>query len=210
MTDHYKPSLNDIIDVAVNHNMPPMIMFVQWDLISQIQLDVLLENGLQPHHTLLDFGCGMGRLAVNAIQYLNNGNYAGIDADTRYLNICKDLIAPIKKEAQIYQNREFDFEYFNMRFDYGMAQSVFTHLSDDQVKACITRLCKVMNKSGQFLFSYIPTNFPIGLVYEGEYPLLHPAHQNADFFGDVANSCGIKFENIETKHPTQKWGKLIF
>ncbi len=41
-----------------------------YDLIGQIELDILVMEGLQPEHTLLDFGCGNGRLAVHAIPLL--------------------------------------------------------------------------------------------------------------------------------------------
>lgn len=206
----YKPSLTEITDIAVSHGMPPMTMFVQWNVMAEAQLKILLDKGLKPEHTLLDFGCGMGRLAVNAIQYLNDGNYAGIDADERYMNICTDLVKPIEKSCQLLLNREFAFEKFNMTFNYGMAQSVFTHLSDDQVRRCVAQLCKVMAKGGCFVFSYIETNYPIGLVYEGEYPLLHPAHQNVGFFQAIAAENSIEFYEIATPHPTQKWAEFRF
>src|SRR6218665_3498461 len=39
---------------------------------------LFLEAGLQPHHAILDVGCGIGRAAAPLVDYLDeNGRYAG-------------------------------------------------------------------------------------------------------------------------------------
>src|SRR5687768_10263038 len=38
-----------------------------FDLIGRIERDLLLMEGLKPTDTLIDFGCGNGRLAIHAI-----------------------------------------------------------------------------------------------------------------------------------------------
>ena len=42
-----------------------------YDVMGEVELDVLRAEGLQPTSTLLDFGCGNGRLAVHAVPYLD-------------------------------------------------------------------------------------------------------------------------------------------
>ena len=39
---------------------------------STIERDLLIEQGLRPEHTLLDFACGTGRLARQIVPYLND------------------------------------------------------------------------------------------------------------------------------------------
>jgi len=56
-----------------------------WEIHSQQQLDFLTSRGLRPYHTLLDFGCGTGRLASRAVPYLEKGNYTGIDISPKAL-----------------------------------------------------------------------------------------------------------------------------
>lgn len=50
-----------------------------WDEVGRLQLDFLRRQGLEPHHTLLDIGCGSGRFAVKAVPYLEPNHYFGID-----------------------------------------------------------------------------------------------------------------------------------
>lgn len=57
-----------------------------FDLIGRLELEVLLREGLKPTDTLLDFGCGTGRLAVHAIPALAGGCYIGIDISQSMLD----------------------------------------------------------------------------------------------------------------------------
>jgi len=50
-----------------------------WDELGQLQLDFMMQNGLQPSHNLLDVGCGSMRGGVRFVEYLDVGNYCGID-----------------------------------------------------------------------------------------------------------------------------------
>ena len=51
----------------------------KWSEIGQLQFDFLLESGLQPHHKLLDIGCGCLRGGIHFINYLEASNYSGLD-----------------------------------------------------------------------------------------------------------------------------------
>ena len=39
----------------------------------------LLDCGLEPHDTIVDYGCGTLRIGVNVIDYLDPGRYWGFD-----------------------------------------------------------------------------------------------------------------------------------
>ena len=59
-----------------------------YELIGRIELGLLLMEGLRPDSTLVDFGCGTGRLAVHVIPRLQRGGrYIGID-------ISETMLAP--------------------------------------------------------------------------------------------------------------------
>jgi SAM-dependent methyltransferase len=210
MTEYYEPTLQALVDVAVEYGIPPHVHFTQWHIMADAQFEALKAIGLRPGHTLLDMGCGMGRLATKACQYLDAGNYAGIDGDPNYIEICRRLLEPVNKPFQLLFNRDFEFDRFDMKFDYGIAQSVFTHLSDEQVSRCIVNLKGVMKTGARFLFSYIPQTLPIGFVYEGSYPMLHPTHQDAAFFAAQAEAHGLTFRDLDIPHPSQRWAELVF
>src|SRR4051812_47758290 len=50
-----------------------------FDLIGRIELGLLQMEGLRPTDTVIDFGCGTGRLAIHLIPELRDGHYIGID-----------------------------------------------------------------------------------------------------------------------------------
>jgi len=44
-----------------------------FDTIGRVECDLLLMEGLKPTDTLVDFGCGTGRLAVHVVPVLKGG-----------------------------------------------------------------------------------------------------------------------------------------
>jgi hypothetical protein len=48
------------------------------------QIGFLKKNGLQPEHRLVDFGCGSLRAGRHLIEYLESGNYIGLDVTDRF------------------------------------------------------------------------------------------------------------------------------
>jgi SAM-dependent methyltransferase len=59
----------------------------RWEQLGNLQLTFMKKAGLQPHHKLLDVGCGSLRAGVKFVQYLNPGNYFGIDISEGLLNV---------------------------------------------------------------------------------------------------------------------------
>lgn len=52
-----------------------------WDTHGQHQLEYLKSRGLEPHHRLLDIGCGCFRAGHFFVDYLEPGHYYGVDAN---------------------------------------------------------------------------------------------------------------------------------
>lgn len=50
-----------------------------WNEIGQLQFDYMRKQGLQPQHVFCDVACGSFRAGRFFIDYLNPGNYLGID-----------------------------------------------------------------------------------------------------------------------------------
>lgn len=56
-----------------------------WEDVGRMQFEFLLREGLQPHHHLLDIGCGSFRGGRFVIDYLQEGHYFGIDREAQHL-----------------------------------------------------------------------------------------------------------------------------
>jgi SAM-dependent methyltransferase len=142
-----------------------------WDEIGLLQFNFLKEQGLTPHKTLLDIGCGSLRGGVHFVRYLDPGNYYGIDLNQSLLDAGYDIELnkarvqdrlPRKNLACV---ADFDFSVFDCNFDFVLAQSVFTHLPFNQIRECLQKLVSVTIPGAMFFFSFFesPENHPIGV-----------------------------------------------
>jgi cyclopropane fatty-acyl-phospholipid synthase-like methyltransferase len=145
-----------------------------WDEIGELQLTFLKSQGLAPHHFLLDVGCGSLRGGVNFIGYLEKGHYFGIDKDVELLNAGRGIelhnYGLVDKEPVLVQMANFDFASLGRRFDYAIAQSVFTHLPLNNVIRCMINMETALVPGGKFYATFFEN--PRGKFNLG--PLTHP------------------------------------
>lgn len=80
-----------------------------YELIWKMALSLLKMAGLRSTHTLVDFGCGSGRLAVQVIPELNGGRYIGIDIAKTFLRRADKLHSTRRAAAPVsYSTMEAD------------------------------------------------------------------------------------------------------
>jgi len=138
------------------HTGPPH----QYDYMGAMQFCNLFLLGMRHFHKLLDFGCGNLRLGRRAMQYRDEGNYCGIEP-------VKELIDEAIVDAHLtelfdakiprfYHSESCDMTLFNEKFDFIIAQSVFTHMALSQIDASLKAAEKVMHKRSLFLANYSP------------------------------------------------------
>jgi cyclopropane fatty-acyl-phospholipid synthase-like methyltransferase len=195
-----------LIDLCLEYGMVPDAKFhYHWDGIADWQINSLKSIGLTPAHSLLDIGCGPLRLGVHAIDYLDDGNYYGMDASPVYCKIGPQVAieAGVTKKYHVLESPDFEFEKFNAKFDFAIAQSVFTHLSREQIRACMLHLKKVMKPGGIFLFTNIASGTARGFLYVGGIPMIAGSRCTVDFYKEMAQELGIEFIEQTVSHPTQ-------
>lgn len=140
------------------------------------QFNLLIEEGLKSYHKLLEIGCGNCRAAKFFIKYLDNKKYYGLDHHNWLIEAGKkevgDNLLNIKSPYFII-NDDFNFKDFdNIKFDYALAKSVFTHLTKDKIKQCLDNLRLVLKKNGAFYTS----------IFEGDSSgNLKESHDNKRF-----------------------------
>src|ERR1700761_941027 len=103
-----------------------------WETLGTLQFRFMIEQGLEPHHVLLDVACGSLRGGVRFIPYLERGGYLGIEMQQRLIDIGieKELgrkLYTLKRPEFVTSDR-FEFDQFSMQPDFAIAQSLFSHL----------------------------------------------------------------------------------
>jgi ubiquinone/menaquinone biosynthesis C-methylase UbiE len=137
-----------------------------FELIGRIELDLLKMEGLQPEHTLVDLGCGIGRLAVHVIPTLIGGSYIGIDISQTMLKRAQARIAqavpnPPCRVTWLKQTTS-QFTLPESSVDMMCAFSVFTHMEHEDSYRYLKDALRIVKPRGRFIFSCTPLTLPIG------------------------------------------------
>jgi cyclopropane fatty-acyl-phospholipid synthase-like methyltransferase len=204
-----KLAVEQLVDAFVERGLVPDAKFhYKWKEYADWQMEALKQIGMKPEHYLLDVGCGPLRLGLEAIEYLDDGRYHGVDTFDMYIDLGHQLAekSGITKKYFTHLSSNFEFDQFGQPFDFGIAQSVFTHLSHAQISACMDALKKVMKPGGKFIFTYIVEQAARGFFYFGvdEQPMMTGVVPGEKFFEDLAVEKGVKLVNPSITHPTQR------
>jgi SAM-dependent methyltransferase len=136
-----------------------------WEEIGKLQFDFLVSQGLKPDHVFVDVACGSLRAGVHLIPYLNEGNYLGIEKEPDLIaaGVEKELGRELaeRKEPEFVLSSAFEFEKFSRRPDFGIAQSLFTHLPPSIISQCFAKLRPFMNPDGRFYATYFESATPV-------------------------------------------------
>jgi SAM-dependent methyltransferase len=146
----------------------------EWDRIGRLQFDFLKDAGLKPHHSLLDVGCGCLRGGIHFIGYLDRGNYVGIDINQSLLVAGYDIeLAKAGLQERLPRENllcigDFGFQRIGRRFDFALAQSLFTHLGFNHIRRCLESLADVMEVGGVFFATFFeaPRDVPVSESYK--------------------------------------------
>lgn len=131
-----------------------------WDRVGAAQLAFMVRNGMDPHHTLLDVGCGSLRAGVRFIGYLDEGNYYGLEEVIALLQQGIDVEIPrynlAPKRPTFITNGAFDLTSVpaGLRFDFAVAQGVFTHLVPEQIETCVGSVLSRLAEGGKFFATF--------------------------------------------------------
>ena len=119
-----------------------------WEEIGTLTFNYLATHGLTPRSRVLDVGCGCLRVGVHLVDFLEPGNYYGLDLSQALLEVGydvelrhKDLQWKLPRQ-NLLCDADFDFGRFpgRRRFDVAVAQSLFTHLPLNHLKLCLANL----------------------------------------------------------------------
>ena len=134
-----------------------------WQEIGSLQFEFLKNRGLLPQHKFIDIGCGAMRGGLYFVRYLDKGNYFGIDSNTSLIEAGKfelDAAGLSNKLPNLLINQKFELSLFEMKFDYALALSVFTHLYMNHIMRCLVEVNSVLKTGGQFYATFFESPSP--------------------------------------------------
>ena len=114
-----------------------------------VMREILIASGLQPQHTLIDVGCGSGRLTAALRHYLTGG-YLGID-------VVPDLLAYARERCgrpdwRFEETSEIRIPAADNSADMVCFFSVLTHLLHEDSFHYLTEATRVLKDEGTIVF----------------------------------------------------------
>lgn len=141
-------------------------------------------GGLKPSDSVLDIGCGIGRMALPLSSYLTEGRYEGFDIDRRGISWCQqnltkrfphfrfqyvDLYNPYYNKKGKLKSSTFAFPYEEASFDFVFATSVFTHMLPEDTAHYLEEIARVLKPGGTAFLTFFLLNSEIkGRMEKGE------------------------------------------
>lgn len=108
------------------------------EIVGELQLRILRMNGLEPHHNVLEIGCGALVAAREVLGYLEPGRYVGIEPNAWLIGAAiedgGDLRELVNERKPLFLvNDDFDATAAGRRFEFVLSHSILSHAADWQV-----------------------------------------------------------------------------
>jgi SAM-dependent methyltransferase len=142
--------------------------------------------------SVLDFGCGCGRIARKLIQQQPQPErYVGLDLHRGMIDWCNENLAPFAPSFEFHHHDVF-YEAFNPgknkplsaplpfpddEFSLVVANSVFTHLTQPQAESYLAEMSRVLAPGGALLTTWF-------LFDKRDFPMMQP-EQNTLFVNEL-------------------------
>jgi ubiquinone/menaquinone biosynthesis C-methylase UbiE len=166
---------------------------------------------LEPTASVLDIGCGIGRLAIPLTKVLNEkGRYEGFDIVKSGITWCNKHIKPkypnfnfihVDLKNDLYNlktNREaknFTFPYKDGEFDVVILTSVFTHMMPDDVNNYLKEIARVLKKDGKCFVTFFLLNDEIkSSIKKGEHFNFPYSYDHYSLLDNNVKEANIAFE----------------
>jgi len=128
-----------------------------WEDVGKFQLQLLQTHGCTPQSKVLEIGCGCLAAGHHIIDFLNPGNFVGIEPNSWLVDAAineANLLPMVTEKKPIFlSNYDFDASSTGMKFDYIISHSILSHAGFDQLGQFFQAVSKVLEPGGILLAS---------------------------------------------------------
>jgi hypothetical protein len=177
-----------------------------YDRVAAMAFNLLTCIGLRQQHRVLDVGCGSLRIGRLLIPYLDKGNYLGIEPN-RWL-VTDGILNEVGQDQIRIKAPRFFYRASlagcgeNLRLEYALAQSIFSHCALPLVRDWLAHLSAHLRDEGALL-----ATFCCGTEDFDGNGWIYPAcvSYRPETLAALAGEAGFAFEVLNWRHPRQAW-----
>ena len=159
----------------------------------EFQIKFLCQMGLQPDHKVLDLGCGTLRGGIPIIQYLNPGNYIGIDIRPIAIAKAHQRIAEANladKKPIVFVSNNFGYdEVCKQLFDYIWCFQMLYLLEDKWADDLFQKVSQIIKPTSLF---FATVNF---LKNPGKWREFYYVKRPMEFYESLAKKHLMSMKN---------------
>jgi len=124
-----------------------------YDAFGAIEADLLAEFGLNAGNSVIDIGCGSGRLSTQlAKRFGSDIAYLGVDVVPELLDYARGRASP---EYRFELSEGLTIPAADASADFVVAFSVFTHLKHRETLAYLREAKRTLRVGGHLIFSFL-------------------------------------------------------
>ena len=185
---------------------------LEYDLVGASQFNLLTTLGLRSAHRCLDVGCGSLRAGRLLIPYLDPCRYFGIEPNAWLLQdgvgheVGHDLVRI--KQPSFDHNSTLDCGVFGVKFDFILAQSIFSHTGQDMLRPALASASAALAGDGLLVATFVrPERKPNAARGENASGWIYPkvVTYPVERWIELCAGAGLHARLLPWRHPRQQW-----
>jgi SAM-dependent methyltransferase len=184
-----------------------------FEAVGQLECLALVQEGLRPEHTVVDVGCGSGRLAY-ALREELKGAYVGIEVVPSLFEYARRICG--RDDWKFYAAPGTTIPEPDASADFITFFSVFTHLLFEETYRYLEESARVLKPGGKIVFSFLEFRIPSHwFIFENSLKDTNPEKvlnqfMDRDGIHAWADHLGLEVINIYDGHlPHIKLDRVI-
>lgn len=175
----------------------------EYDRLSHVKLQLLIDLGLTPESKILDVGCGTGLLAASLCDFLGEqGRYTGADISPEAIAFCRSRFS--RPNFSFHVSEMTRLPALAERFDFIVFYSVFTHTYPRETALLLHAASRLLADGG-IIFADVFTA-PLIEEHSGNRGAVEI---NPDYLMGLLEGSGLHAELIDMQ-PRPRLGQRLF
>ena len=139
----------------------PMVSLLGFDRARQ---ELIAAAKIEPHHHILDIGCGTGTFVVLLKRQYPQVRVVGLDPDPKALRRAEGKIRRAGVSVQLDEGFSDELPYETAVFDHVFSSFMFHHLEGPEREKTMREALRVLKPGGSFhLFDFVADHAPRGV-----------------------------------------------